>query len=60
MNDDRIEICQRHGLDPKLAKDLRGKDPRELEADAAARAAIARIEADRQREGESTVIGGPS
>lgn len=47
---DRIEICRRHGLDPKLAAELHGETRNELEADAAARAAIARILAERQEQ----------
>jgi hypothetical protein len=42
---DRTEICKRHGLDPALASQLRGKTRDELEAEAAARAAIAQIAA---------------
>lgn len=36
----REEIARRHGLPAKVAAELRGETPAELEADAAARAAI--------------------
>lgn len=39
----REQICRRHGLTPSLAPYLRGETPAELEADAAARAAIERL-----------------
>lgn len=38
---DRREICRRHGLDERIAFDLHGETAAEMEADAAARAAIA-------------------
>lgn len=54
---DRIEICRRHGLDPNLAPELRGTTRSELEADAAARAAIARIAAERSADDEERIGG---
>ena len=55
---DRREICRRHGLDPKLAEELRGTLRQELEADAAARAAVARILA--RAASRPKLVGGPS
>ena len=43
---DRDEIARRHGLPPET--ELRGTTRDELEADAAARAAVARILAERK------------
>ncbi len=40
---DRSAICRRHGIDPRLADQLVGETAEELEADAAARAAIAQM-----------------
>ena len=39
----RSEVCRRHGISEGLAGDLHGTTPAEWEADAAARAAIARM-----------------
>ena len=40
---DRADICRRHGLAPQIASQLAGGTRAELEADAAARAAIAQM-----------------
>lgn len=40
---DREAICRRQGLPIRLAPELRGETPEALEADAAARSAIARM-----------------
>lgn len=45
---DRDEIARRHRLPAELASELRGTTRDELEADAAARAAVARILAERK------------
>ena len=39
----RTEVCKRHGISERLAAELHGATPAEWEADAAARASIARM-----------------
>jgi len=41
MTIDRADICRRHGLAPEIADELAGETAEELEADGAARGAIA-------------------
>lgn len=41
--DERIAICERHGISPRLAGELHGTTPEQWEADAEARASVARM-----------------
>lgn len=49
---DRVEIALRHGLSVEVAPDLRGESRAELEADAAARSAVASLFAPKRGEAE--------
>lgn len=41
--EDRIAICERHGISPRFAPELYGETPAQWESDAAARAAVAQM-----------------
>ena len=52
----RLEVCRRHGISEGLAGELHGSTPAEWEADAAARASIARMFGGGQPEPEPEVL----